>query len=71
MYELNTMTAVSEMSGHTMCLYSMTLSPDGALLASGAQDTNAIIWDSKDGLSNDILFEKLKYRLYLIILDNY
>ena len=37
------------LTGHTDCVYSIAVSPDGKYLASGSWDNTVIIWDAKSG----------------------
>merc|ERR1711935_1242381 len=39
----------TNLAGHTGVLYTITISPDGSLCASGGKDGTAMLWDVNDG----------------------
>merc|ERR1719498_1558461 len=39
----------SRTSGHTGVVYTVSISPDGSLCASGGKDCTAMLWDVNDG----------------------
>ncbi len=45
-YDVATMDELAVMDRHTDCMYSMAISADGNLVASGAQDRKCIVWNA-------------------------
>merc|ERR1712028_310953 len=48
-WNLNNCKLKTNLAGHTGVLYTITISPDGSLCASGGKDGTAMLWDVNDG----------------------
>merc|ERR1719240_1707983 len=48
-WNLNNCKLRYNLAGHTGCLYTVTISPDGSLCASGGKDGTVMLWDVNDG----------------------
>jgi len=48
-WNLNNCKLRTNLAGHTGVLYTVTISPDGSLCASGGKDGTAMLWDVNDG----------------------
>jgi guanine nucleotide-binding protein subunit beta-2-like 1 protein len=48
-WNLNNCKLRTNLAGHTGVLYTVTISPDGSLCASGGKDGTAMLWDVTDG----------------------
>merc|ERR1712085_133119 len=48
-WNLNNCKLRTNLAGHTGVLYTITISPDGSLCASGGKDGTAMLWDVNDG----------------------
>eukprot|EP00812_Abedinium_dasypus_P001234 NODE_1148_length_1230_cov_522.559149.p1 GENE.NODE_1148_length_1230_cov_522.559149~~NODE_1148_length_1230_cov_522.559149.p1 ORF type:complete len:281 (+),score=85.62 NODE_1148_length_1230_cov_522.559149:247-1089(+) len=48
-WNLNTCKLKTNLAGHTGVIYTVAVSPDGSLCASGGKDGSAMLWDVNDG----------------------
>jgi len=54
-WDLNTCKLKTNLAGHKSVLYTVTISPDGSLCASGGKDGVAMLWDVNEGKPLDLL----------------